>query len=190
MIICPYCKEEIHDGSYYCDQCGKKLSYCSKCGNVGSGRRCTHCGSLMVSAEEREALMQHTTMSEQFSQPTPITTSTAMRADNQQRVAEDSALPRLMLVNRQLNISLKGINGAIIGRRQGPYRQVFEHNMYVSGTHAQLYYVAGAGWCVMDKHSSNGSLLNGSRLEPDRGEPLHNGDVLTLANVTLNVVIQ
>lgn len=39
MIICPYCKEEIESGSHFCDQCGKLMMYCMKCGHVGTGRR-------------------------------------------------------------------------------------------------------------------------------------------------------
>ena len=53
MIICPSCKEEIEDDSRYCDQCGQELVYCSSCGRVGIGRRCTYCGGLMISAEEK-----------------------------------------------------------------------------------------------------------------------------------------
>ena len=54
MIICPNCKEEIEEQSYYCDQCGQRLSYCERCERVGIGRRCTHCGGLMVLPEELE----------------------------------------------------------------------------------------------------------------------------------------
>ena len=53
MIICPSCREEIEEQSYYCDQCGQALLYCSNCGRVGIGRRCTYCGGLMESAEEQ-----------------------------------------------------------------------------------------------------------------------------------------
>ena len=52
MIICPNCKEEIDDDSHYCDQCGQALLYCSRCGRVGMGRRCTSCGGLMVTPDE------------------------------------------------------------------------------------------------------------------------------------------
>ena len=48
MIICPTCKEEIDNDSHFCDQCGQALLFCDRCGNVGIGRRCTHCGGLMV----------------------------------------------------------------------------------------------------------------------------------------------
>ena len=52
MIICPFCKEEIEDRSYYCDQCGQALSYCTSCGHVGTGRLCTYCGGIMQSAQD------------------------------------------------------------------------------------------------------------------------------------------
>ena len=54
MIICPSCREEIEENSHYCDQCGQELVYCSNCGRVGMGRRCTQCGGLMISAEEAQ----------------------------------------------------------------------------------------------------------------------------------------
>ena len=54
MIICPNCKEEIEERSHFCDQCGQELSYCTQCGRVGKGRRCTQCGGLMASPDEFE----------------------------------------------------------------------------------------------------------------------------------------
>ena len=62
MITCPFCKEEIEERSYYCDQCGQALSYCKSCGHVGSGRRCTSCGGIMQSEPEIEDAVQRTTM--------------------------------------------------------------------------------------------------------------------------------
>ena len=52
MITCPSCNEEIENGSYYCDQCGQELMYCSRCGRVGTGRHCTYCGGLMAVGSE------------------------------------------------------------------------------------------------------------------------------------------
>lgn len=195
MIVCPFCKEEIDDGSHYCDQCGNQLLYCSKCGSVGMGRRCTHCGGLMVTAEEIESENQQTVMSNVMSsQPVhhaPASDVTASRVMPEPvPLAEGMVLPQLMLVNNQLNIRIQGVNGAIIGRRQGPYRHVFEQNRYVSGVHAQLFYNQGNGWCVMDKNSSNGTMLNNQRLHPEAGVKLKNGDILVLANVSLQVIIK
>ena len=188
MIICPFCKEEIEERSYYCDQCGQALSYCTSCGHVGSGRRCTYCGGIMQSAKEIEAAGQRTTMAESMTSASPVTSISRSNVDISQSLV-DPNVPRLSLVSNQLNISIQGINGAIIGRRQGPYRQLFEKDMYVSGVHAQLFYSQDNGWCVMDKHSSNGTFLNRKRLQTDVGMPLKNNDILSIANINLQVII-
>jgi pSer/pThr/pTyr-binding forkhead associated (FHA) protein len=97
------------------------------------------------------------------------------------------AMPVLTLYNSSMNIRIQGINGAIIGRRQGPYVNYFEQNKYVSGVHAQLKYNAGSGWCVIDKHSSNGTQLNQRLIQPDVEMSLKNGDILSIANVNFQV---
>jgi pSer/pThr/pTyr-binding forkhead associated (FHA) protein len=99
-------------------------------------------------------------------------------------------IPQLLLYNDSLNIRMQGINGAVIGRRQGPYTQFFQQNMYVSGVHAQLKYNPGTGWCVTDKHSSDGTSLNQRKIQPDVDMSLNNGDILTIANVNLQVTIR
>ena len=71
-----------------------------------------------------------------------------------------SGVPVLTLANDSLNIRIVGINGAVIGRRKGPYTQFFEQHAYVSGVHAQLKYKSGSGWVITDKHSSNGTKVN------------------------------
>ena len=98
-------------------------------------------------------------------------------------------LPQLLLCNDSLNIRIVALNGAVIGRRQGPYVQFFQQNLYVSGVHAQLQYNSGTGWCVADKHSSNGTKLNEHQLQPDIEMSLKNGDILTIAKVNLQVRI-
>ena len=99
-------------------------------------------------------------------------------------------MPVLTLANDNLNIRLVAMNGAIIGRRKGPYTQFFEKQAYVSGVHAQLKYNPGTGWCVVDKHSSNGTKLNQRQIQPDVDMTLNNGDILTIANVNLQVIIR
>ena len=193
MIICPNCKEEIDDGSHYCDQCGQALLYCKNCGRVGMGRRCTHCGGLMVTPEEREksASMLNVTslsVSNVISQSGNFNTFSQSPNPGQPKV-QSSGVPILTLYNTHLNIRIQGINGAVIGRRQGPYTQFFEQNMYVSGVHAQLKYNSDTGWCIADKHSSNGTKLNQRPLQPDVEMSLKNGDIVALANVNLQVSI-
>ncbi len=188
MIICPKCNEEIEDGSYYCDQCGQALRYCNRCGRAGLGRRCTNCGGLMVSAEDYEKQSKMNNISS--SQVSYNTSSRVMPVNTQ--VAGEVNIPsgpkKLQLVNSSLDISIEGQNGAVIGRRQGPYSPYFQSNMYVSGVHAQLYYKSGI-WTIVDKHSSNGTKLNGHPIQPDVEMTLNDGDVIMIANVNLKVII-
>ena len=106
------------------------------------------------------------------------------------RPGAPGGMPVLTLANDSLNIRIVAMNGAIIGRRKGPYTQFFEKQAYVSGVHAQLIFKPETGWCVVDKHSSNGTKLNQRPIQPDVDMTLNNGDVLALANVNLQVIIR
>ena len=192
MIYCPVCKEEIDNDSRYCDQCGQALFYCSNCGRVGVGRRCTSCGSMMK-LPGNQAVPQ--SISPLFQSPMEMSSHvfksvTASRRPGVDEIRPESSQPPvLQLINESLNIHITAINGAVIGRRQGPYRQYFEQNMFVSGVHAQLFYNTESGWCVIDKHSSNGTQINKRPIQPDVQMTLRNDDVLTIANVSLQVKI-
>ena len=56
-MTCPFCRAEIPDDSWFCDQCGKELHFCPDCRKPKRGTQCAACGSDLVSAEEffREA---------------------------------------------------------------------------------------------------------------------------------------
>ena len=195
MIICPSFREEIEENSHYCDQCGQELVYCSSCGRVGMGRRCTQCGGLMVSAEEAQNRLQASRQISVSMRPRDLALYFINDLQQSQRKPEGhdmpvmSGIPTLTLYNPTLDIRMVGVNGAVIGRRQGPYQSLFVDNMYISGLHAQLIYKPDAGWCIIDKHSSNGTKLNQRALLPDVPMSLKSGDIVTLANVNLQVSI-
>ena len=195
MIICPTCKEEIDSDSYFCDQCGQELLFCKQCGHVGIGRRCTQCGGLMVHPEERNQVNQGGSRImeslAQVSSTNNVTNTSIARPMVQERPAGAPAgIPVLTLANDSLNIRIVGINGAVIGRRKGPYTQFFEQHAYVSGVHAQLKYKPGTGWVITDKHSSNGTKVNQRPLQPDVDMAINNGDIVTIANINLQVIVR
>lgn len=197
MIICPSCKEEIEDDSCYCDQCGKALAYCERCGRVGIGRRCTSCGGMMLLADEFKQRQETSNVSMSVSMR-----QMSMRGVSQRSVSVSQrggfpgspvmgagAPPQLQLFNDSLGIRIVGISGAVIGRKQGPYMHFFKTQAYVSGAHAQLLFRPESGWCIADRGSSNGTKLNDHRLQPDVEMSIKNGDIVTIANVVLKVVI-
>ena len=191
MIVCPNCQEEIEDDSHYCDQCGTALRYCNRCGRVGLGRRCTSCGGMMVVPDDLNNSNSQTAYSTSMSASLSQSSSGMSNQFTMSRPPQDitHGLPSLALINASLGIRIEAVNGAVIGRKQGPYAQFFKGNMYVSGVHAQLRYNAKAGWCIADKHSSNGTKLNERPLQPDIEMSLKDGDIVTIANVNLQVSI-
>lgn len=51
-MTCPFCRAEIPDDSWFCDQCGKELHFCPDCRKPKRGTQCAACGSDLVSAED------------------------------------------------------------------------------------------------------------------------------------------
>lgn len=191
MIICPNCREEIEDDSHFCDQCAQELVYCSSCGRVGMGRRCTHCGGLMMGYDEllQQRASKNQASVNNLSESYAEVSQHSLRAPNKAPETSPGGIPTLTLYNPSLDIRMVGVNGAVIGRRQGPYQQLFEGNMYISGVHAQLIYKPDTGWCIIDKNSSNGTKLNQRDLQPDVPMTIKTGDIVTLANINLQVSI-
>ena len=191
MIICPTCREEIDGDSHFCDQCGQALLYCNQCGHVGIGRRCTRCGGLMIAPSDQNGSNNPAMSASLQAEITQGTQSgNSIAGPLVQERPASSGVPVLTLANDSLNIRIVGINGAVIGRRKGPYTQFFEQHAYVSGVHAQLKYKSESGWVITDKHSSNGTKVNQRPLQPDVDMALHNGDILTIANVNLQVIVR
>ena len=196
MIICPNCKEEIEDDSCYCDQCGQALLYCERCGRVGLGRRCTSCGGMMLAAGDFQQRQDVSAMSvsvsmRQISQRSSVMTSSGSNSNRGFIPVTPTlgGMTQLQLYNDSLGIRIVGINGGIIGRKQGPYIHFFKNQMYVSGAHAKILFRSDIGWCIVDLNSSNGTKLNDHRLQPDVEMTLKNGDIVTIANVVLKVSI-
>ncbi len=209
MIICPACREGIDDDSHFCDQCGQELLFCKQCGHVGLGRRCTRCGGLMALRHDRvvvekqpEAVVSMANISSNVSSNVSSSVSSNISPSVSSNISvtpgfsisqvgpSHGGIPVMTLTNDSLNIRIVAMNGAIIGRRKGPYVQFFEQHSYVSGIHAQLKYKSGTGWCVIDKNSSNGTRVNQQPIQPDVETMLKNGDVLMIANISLQVIIK
>lgn len=176
MIVCPNCKADIDNDSIYCDQCGQALTFCTKCGRVGLGKRCSYCGAQMARPQ----------LSPYDGSGNPVTFTTTAVAND---LTHNSKMPSITLGNVALGINIVGVDDAIIGRREGPYIALFQGYRYVSGRHAQLHFDKEQGWTIIDKNSSNGTFVNGSKLAPENPIALATDDTLTLANINLKVKI-
>ena len=187
-MICPKCKAEIEADSFYCDQCGQEIRYCQSCHKLGKGNRCTACGGRMVSASEC-VKQSELSPSAGISYGTLSSVPETMQSGDVATMKVPVTV-RLILSNGLMGITIEGVDGAIIGRRQGIYCAQFSRFPYVSGTHAQLKFDSVQyKWTITDMNSSNGTKYNGNPLEPNIPCVLENGATVQLANVMLTVAV-
>ena len=84
-MICSYCKSDIDNDSFHCDQCGKELFICPTCGKSGKGKNCVEDGSKLFSPKQKSVTtspngIQNNTS--QISQPVSILNQAAPAPSN------------------------------------------------------------------------------------------------------------
>lgn len=182
MIHCPSCKSEIESGSWYCDQCGIELKCCVSCGNVGENGQCVACGDNLIPAR------LYTTTLGKTVQPAE---SSFIRISAINRNIKIKRPVKFYLVNYPLGIRFEAVDGAIIGRKAGPYASLLKNHAYVSGRHAIVKHGTTENeWIIIDQDSSNGTYINGERITALNPAQIKEGDKIQLANIELIVELE
>ena len=152
MIQCPECRKMIPDDSAYCDQCGKELKWCPQCKRPKRGTECPLCGSVLVPG--RQYLGGGSGVSG--------------------GVAGVGIVPTALVGNGWRLILQEGP----FGRTGGIWPELASCR-YVSGNHGRISKTA-AGWQVEDCGSTNGTFVNGVRIQK---QILKRGDILRIATL-------
>ncbi len=174
MIDCPKCKASIENDSWFCDQCGQELKVCPQCTSYGKGNRCTQCGTVLVTAKEKSEANATPPPAPVAPSPGPETTipvpaevmpkpASGVNVESTIRRPEPIRQAGLVLVNAATGIKLQAMDGAVIGRRSGPYAQLLSSQGYISGTHARFDFKPD-GWTITDLDSTNGTFVNNVQL--------------------------
>jgi len=198
MTNCPFCNQEIENDSFFCDQCGKELMICPNGHGIKKGKFCTQCTTqtALVPAKDFKPPTDLPQQEEKVEQPKDVQTDNNSQtlipsvraevvAEKTVRPAAPQQLPKF-LVNTSLNARLELKNGAIIGRRTGDYVNFFATQGYVSSTHARLEQ-NGNDWQIVDLDSSNGTFLNGVKLNPNQPYVFKIGDIIAFYDVKFEV---
>ena len=204
---CPYCKATIDDDSYYCDQCGKEMRFCPDCKKPKQGTVCAACGADLISAKEFLGGANPTPKpSASTAQPTPSTTqpkpSTAQPTPSTAQPPQSSQQPQgtiaaqpspsapasapgepTTLVGNGWRLPLRA---GVFGRSCGVYPE-FKTQKYISGKHGEILHNAKGQWGITDLGSTNGTFIDGTRLEPHKAYLLKKGQQLTIATTNFNV---
>jgi hypothetical protein len=184
---CQSCKETIDDDSRYCDQCGEQILVCSVCGRPGKGKRCIFDGKDLVPATgspvSAGGVSTPTVQPTQSPQPVqPVQKAQPVQSAPQGMPVGD----KVKLTSAMHGIMIEAQDGDIIGRKNGPFANVFGRFNYVSGTHCKMVKNA-VGWHIQDMGSTNHTFLQGNKLEPNKLYPLANGVTVKIADVELQV---
>lgn len=192
MINCAYCKSDIEPDSLFCDQCGKEVLICPKCGKTGKGKNCVYDGAKLISVEKKNdgsepskfpsISFSDQTHSVEKSPPAPIS----------------QVVPELRIINHNLKINIAIKDGDIIGRTVGDYASIFAQYKQVSGKHLQFIYDVTKGWMVKDLGSTWGTSysmkndwkLANAKLASNHPVSLSNHGYLLIANIEFQVRIE
>ena len=208
---CPFCKAIIDDDSWYCDQCGTALKFCPECRQPKRGTECAACGADLISAKEFFGGAQPTSKpGSGTTQPTPSTSHPAPSVQSSQpaqstqpaQPSQQPAQPQGTVaaqpsqpspaVNPNEPTTLVGngwrlpLRAGVFGRSCGVYPE-FKTQKYISGKHGEILHNAKGQWGITDLGSTNGTFIDGTRLEPHKAYLLKKGQQLTIATTNFNV---
>lgn len=193
---CPWCQAVLDEDSWFCDQCGKELWICPKCKELRKGKVCTQDGTSLVTV----AAFGTPATSFTTSSPTPSTTSSQsappISAGSPTGGVQPSPTPvaqhsgdvdELILINKNLNLTLQIQPGDIVGRTEGRFAGVLSQYKLISRKHCVFQFIKGQGWTVTDLGSTNGVKCNDVPLQPFKPHLLADGSFLLVGNIEFYV---
>ena len=192
MIQCPECRKMIPDDSAYCDQCGKELKWCPQCKRPKRGTECPLCGSVLVPG--RQYLGGGSGVSggaggaagglggsggalgggAPFGGASGTSGGASGGGAAFGGASGGGIVPTALVGNGWRLILQEGP----FGRTGGIWPELASCR-YVSGNHGRISKTA-AGWQVEDCGSTNGTFVNGVRVQK---QILKRGDILRIATL-------
>lgn len=172
MIICPYCHQELLEGTVFCPECGFNL------GDTGGTAQAPEpvAAAPEPSAAPAEALSSSTGRTTAQISPTQL---------------------RLLVLNSGRTIPCPLGEVLLIGRADPgggifPEVDLSQDNGYMAGVsrrHARIVR-RGDEFFLEDLNSMNGTFLNRNKLSPHTAVPFQDGDEIRLGNLVLRVIIE
>lgn len=178
---CPFCQSIIEDDSRWCDQCGKELMFCPSCRVPRKGSSCPACGELLVGGNRFFA----SGLPDGQKVPAGATASPAPApAAAPSPTPAAAATPGLFLSGNGMRLAVRE---GVFGRKGGVFPELSSCG-YISGTHGELKFFPNEDcWGIRDCGSTNGTFINGNRLEKNKWYTLKAGYRLRIATLDFNV---
>jgi len=194
-LECPVCKQSIDGDSLYCDQCGAQIFICSVCGRAGKGKRCIFDGKEMIVPGGQASSTEHVAQAP----VSPVTAQTqpaqsqAQPVQSQtvqvQQAAPVPAAGKIKLTAQTHGIVIEINEDVLLGRTKGTYAAVLGRFSHISGSHCQIKKTNSA-WSITDLGSTNGTFVNGVKINPNSSVSLANGAKVKLADIEFSVSME
>ncbi|NJM07756.1 zinc-ribbon domain-containing protein [Candidatus Gracilibacteria bacterium] len=191
--ICPQCGASAIPGEAFCDNCGASLL---------GGARPTAAAMPTAGYSGGGAIPQPNYPAPQpaaqpnYTPPTPAYTPPPAAYSPAPTMRSTLAPGQLILHSTGVSLPLPSRNNALIGRSDTvsgffPDIDLGGHGALEAGVgrrHMMLS-IQGVSIVAEDLNSTNGSFINGQKLQPNMPQPLSNGDELRLGNLVFEVRI-
>lgn len=166
MIECPSCRHQEFVGTLFCSECGSRLTHISTIPDRSKG----------PPREDYDTVGTQPT--------TPEGPDLESGAFLGLKVAESGVV--LSLLGRDnFTLGRSGKSQAVIPDVDLISHGAFEHG--VSRIHAEIQLRAD-GIYLIDLESANYTMVNGRQLEPQAPFPIHNGDIIELGGLRLQLI--
>ena len=193
---CAFCNEIIDDDSFFCDMCGEEIKICPGCKKPGKGKRCTTCGTALITIKSQAGPLVESGTNAGAQTPLPAggkAPEPIVSILGTQRLSDSelviSAVPQLRLLNKNINVDLKIDDNSVIGRTTGQYVATFGGFNQVSGKHCRFNYDLVKGWCVTDLGSTCKTKYENQELTPNTPQAISNQTYLKIANIEFFVSV-
>ena len=173
MIQCPDCRQIIPEDSAFCDQCGKELNWCPECKRPKRGTECPVCGSDLIPGRKY--------LAGDYAKPAASSgpSSSVISSSPSSVIPSEASVSPAALVGNGWRLTLQE---GPFGRRGGIWPEL-STCQYVSGSHGNIV-KAGADWVIEDVGSTNGTYVNGARIQR---QALKKGDRVKIATLEFTV---
>ena len=205
MIQCPDCRQIIPEDSAFCDQCGKELKWCPECKRPKRGTECPVCGSDLIPGRKYLSgdYAKPSSAPSDLSGPAPSGPAPSGPSPSGPAPSGPSPSgPAPISSGLSSSVISSGAAGGVekspaalvgngwrltlqegpFGRRGGIWPEL-STCQYVSGSHGNIV-KAGADWVIEDVGSTNGTYVNGARIQR---QALKKGDRVKIATLEFTV---
>lgn len=182
MIQCPECRQMIPDDSAFCDQCGKELKWCPECKRPKRGTECPVCGSDLIPGRKwlSDGAAVGSSVEGSVKNGEKCKTPQALEEGGPSKTAENDGA--VAFVGNGWRFELKE---GQFGRAGGIWPEL-STCPYVSGNHGRIEKGSG-GWTITDIGSTNGTYIDGVRLQTGVATPLKKGARVRIATLDFTV---